>query len=154
HERPVAIQVLGQERAGVQITGPLVVSSHYISTALPPGLIIFQELIYVASQRDERVQFVHPMFAEDITASRVFDIAIVERTSQSTNGHLQLMVSYCRLIFRPQERHQYIHCCTMFRLSYKVAQNSLPIAIGTKGNGLAQASYLEAAEAGNRKRGK
>ena len=42
----------------------------------------------------------------------------------------------------------------MFWLSYKVAQNSLRVAIGAEDNWLAQAPYLEAAEAGNIKCGK
>jgi len=79
--RPVGIQVLRQERTGVKIAGALIVGDHDISTALPPGLVIFQELVYVSSERDERVKFVNPIFAEDITAAYIFDIATVERTS-------------------------------------------------------------------------
>ena len=42
----------------------------------------------------------------------------------------------------------------MFWLSYKVAQDCLPVTIGAEDNWLAQAPYLEVAEAGNIKCGK
>src|SRR6266566_831935 len=52
-----------------------------------------------------------------------------------------------RFILGPQQYHKRVLCYPVFRLGYHIAQDRLPVAVGTEGNCLTRALHFKMAKA-------